>query len=83
VCPGAPSECADAHQGPIGTSLLQRFNTPEQAFLQVQRAIDVAKPATGIFSSTFETTVSVGGAQVGVRGALVDGVYKIGTILKW
>jgi filamentous hemagglutinin len=72
-----------AHQGPVGQALLRRFGSPIEAMAQVQRALEVTKPSTGLFSNTFQTTVNVQGVAVPVRGALVDGVYRIGTILKW
>jgi filamentous hemagglutinin len=71
------------HQGPVGQALLGRFGSPLEAMAQVQRAVEVAKPATGMFSNTFRSTVNVQGIAVQVRGAVVDGVYKIGTIQKW
>jgi hypothetical protein len=71
------------HQGPVGQALLGKFGSPLEAMAQVQRALEVAKPSTGLLSNTFQTTVKVQGVAVQVRGAVVDGVYKIGTILKW
>jgi filamentous hemagglutinin len=71
------------HQGPVGQALLGKFGSPIEAMAQVQRALEVAKPSTGLFSNTFQTTVNVQGVAVQVRGAVVDGVYRIGTILKW
>jgi RHS repeat-associated protein len=71
------------HQGPVGQALLGKFGSPAEAMAQVQRALEVAKPSTGLFGNTFQTTVNVQGIAVQVRGAVVDGAYKIGTILKW
>lgn len=72
-----------AHQGPVGQALLRRFGSAEGALVQIQRAVEAAKPSTGLIGNTFTTTVSVGGASVEVRGALVNGVYRIATVLKW
>jgi filamentous hemagglutinin len=72
-----------AHRGPVGDALLAKFGSPVEAMVQVQRAVEVAKPSAGLFSNSFEATVNVQGVAIEVRGAVIDGVYKIGTILKW
>lgn len=66
-----------AHQGQVGQALITRFGSPAKAFAQIQRAVEAAHPGTG------PATVNVGGIAVQVRGAVVDGVYKISTVLKW
>ena len=72
-----------AHQGSVGQALVGQLGSPANAMLQVQRAVEIAKPSTSLFSNTFNTTVNVQGVAVQVRGALVNGVYRIGTIQKW
>jgi filamentous hemagglutinin len=71
------------HQGPVGQALLQRFGSPAEAMAQIQRALEVARPSTGLTGSSFATTLNLQGIAVQIRGRVVDGIYKIGTIEKW
>lgn len=72
-----------ARTGPIKDALLGKFGSPAEAFVAVQRALDVAKPAGNFFTGTFTTNVTVEGVGVTVRGAIVNGLPRISTILKW
>jgi len=72
-----------AHQGTIGDALLSRFGSPAEAMAQIQRVVEATRPSTGFLSNTFKTSVNVEGISVQVRGRLIDGIYRIGTIEKW
>lgn len=56
--------------------LVQQFGSREAVMEHVIRAIRSMVPATG----KFEVTCNIGGQAVVVRGAVVDGVPKIGTM---
>jgi RHS repeat-associated protein len=55
--------------------LVQQFGSRQAAVREILNALKGLTPASG----TFEETVAVGGQDVVVRGAVVDGVVKIGT----
>ncbi len=56
-------------------SLVQHFGSPEAVVQQMLNELKGLTPAAG----TFEETITVGGQPVVVRGAVVNGVVKIGT----
>lgn len=60
--------------GPI----VRVFGTQEAAFTAVESATQVAVEAQGV-TGIFETTVTVAGENVVVRGRVIDGVARIGT----
>lgn len=63
---------ADKHNfGP----LVQQFGSREAVVQQMLNGLKGLTPASG----TFEETIQIGGQQVVVRGAVVNGVVKIGT----
>lgn len=55
--------------------LVQQFGSREAVVQQMLNGLKGLTPATG----TFEQTIQIGGQQVVVRGAVVNGVVKIGT----
>ncbi|MEA3091928.1 MAG: filamentous hemagglutinin [Caballeronia sp.] len=59
-------------------SLAQQLGSQENAFGAIQSATQAAFNSGGL-TGVFETVVDVGGTQVTVRGAVVDGAVKIGT----
>ncbi len=59
-------------------SLAQQLGSQENAFGAIQSAAQEAVN-TGGLTGVLETVVDVGGTQVTVRGAFVDGAVKIGT----
>jgi hypothetical protein len=59
-------------------SLVQQLGSQEKAFGAIQSAAEGAVKAGGL-TGVFETAVDIGGTQVTVRGAVVDGTVKIGT----
>jgi len=58
--------------------LVQKFGSQEATFSAVQQATQAAIKSQGL-SGVFETTVSVAGQNVVVRGNVVEGVARIGT----
>jgi RHS repeat-associated protein len=58
--------------------VVAHFGSPEKAFEAIKSATDASVKADQL-TGIFETAVQVGGANVTVRGAVVDGVVKIGT----
>jgi RHS repeat-associated protein len=58
--------------------LIQRFGSQEAAFNAVYDATQAAARSQGL-GGVFETTVSVGGQNVVVRGTVVDNTVRIGT----
>jgi RHS repeat-associated protein len=59
-------------------SLVTKFGSPETAFRALQQATQATVEKQGL-QGVFETTVRVGAENVTVRGAVVNGVAKIGT----
>jgi hypothetical protein len=59
-------------------SLVEKFGSQEATFSAVQEATQAVVKGKGI-SGVFETTVSVGGHNVVVRGRVMDGIARIGT----
>lgn len=58
--------------------LVQKIGSQEATFTAVQSATQAAVRSQGL-SSVFETTVTVAGQNVVVRGNVIDGVARIGT----
>jgi hypothetical protein len=56
--------------------LIEEFGSATKAFLETQKAVDVAFAAT----RTIPNTVQVGAHTVTVRGAIVDGIPQIRTL---
>jgi RHS repeat-associated protein len=62
-------------------NLVSEFGSEESAFNAVQRAAETVVKSKGL-QGVFEETVRVGTETVTVRGAVVNGVVKIGTAFK-
>jgi hypothetical protein len=58
--------------------IVRHFGSREAAYAAVRNATESTVRARGI-TGLFETTVDVAGAQVTVRGKVVNGAVKIGT----
>jgi RHS repeat-associated protein len=58
-------------------SLVQRFGSQEEALLAVHRA---AQGISGSYVNGSWVTMMVGGLPVSIKGAVVDGVFRIGTM---
>src|SRR5690606_35699143 len=58
--------------------LIGKLGSREAAFRAVESATQAAVKSQGL-TGVFETTVSVGGQNVVVRGNVIDGVTRIGT----
>lgn len=58
--------------------IVQAFGSQEAAFSAIQAATQATAEAQGL-TGVFETAVPVGGAQVVVRGIVINGVANIGT----
>ena len=63
------------------TGLVQQYGSPAAAYAALERATTAQVVAKGI-SGQFEEVVNVGGMNVTVRGAVVNGVVKIATAFR-
>jgi hypothetical protein len=61
--------------------LVQQYGSPAAAYAALEKATVEHITARGV-TSQFEEVVNVGGTNVTVRGAVVNGVVKIGTAFK-
>jgi RHS repeat-associated protein len=58
--------------------VVAHYGSQEKAFEALKSATEIAVKASGT-NGAFETTVQAGGANVTVRGVVIDGTVKIGT----
>lgn len=56
-------------------ALVQRFGSAERAFVEIQTKVD----ALALPAGQFQTTVTVSGVNITVRGFVQDGLAQIGT----
>ncbi len=61
--------------------LVSQFGSEEAAFDAIVKGTEAAVQQQGL-TGVFETAVKVGGETITVRGAIVDGLVKIGTAFK-
>jgi RHS repeat-associated protein len=61
--------------------LVQRFGSPAAAYAALEQATTAQVVAKGL-TGQFQEVVNVGGTNVTVRGAVVDGVVRIGTAFR-
>jgi len=61
--------------------LVQQYGSPAKAYAALEQATTAQVVAKGL-TGQFEEVVNVGGTNVTVRGAVVNGVVKIGTAFK-
>jgi len=61
--------------------LIQQYGSPASAYAALEKATATQVGAKGL-TGEFEEIVNVGGTNVTVRGAVVNGVVKIGTAFK-
>jgi len=60
------------------SALVQRFGLAEKAFIQIQTRVD----SLALPSGQFAQQLNVSGINITVRGRVIDGLAKIGTIFK-
>ena len=63
------------------SSLVQQYGSQAAAYAALEKATTALVTAKGL-AGQFQEVVNVGGASVTVRGAVVNGVVKIGTAFK-
>ena len=61
--------------------LVEKYGSPAEAYVALERATTAQIAAKGL-TGKFEEVINVGGTNVTVRGAVVNGVVKIGTAFK-
>jgi len=61
--------------------VVKQFGSQESAFRAIQQATEASVKSKGL-SGVFETTVKLGTETVTVRGNVINGVVKIGTVFK-